>query len=180
MNNVVLPLAVNYQEEVIEILDTTGTSVLSLRHRSGGNTEEYDVSQGDTIFGQWAFVQNVLDQRVEQGGDKYAGLGPAPWGDIFYVAGPVFDEEGRWVGVVLVGKSLASLVRQIWQDTSGHATLYDLHGRLLASSLPLSQENDLSLAEEAVSGVLERQDSASLTRSLTVAGVDYKATSVLP
>jgi len=173
LREIALPLAVNYQEEVIEILDTTGTSVLSLRHRSGGNTEEYDVSRGDTIFGQWAFVQNVLDQRVEQGRDKYAGLGRAPWGDIFYVAGPVFDEEGRWVGVVMVGKSLPYLVRQIWQDTASHTTLYDLHGRLLASSLPLSPEDDLSLAEEAVSGVLERQASASLTRSVTVAGVDY-------
>ena len=35
LRNIALPLAVNYQEDAIEILDTSGNSVLSLYHRAG-------------------------------------------------------------------------------------------------------------------------------------------------
>ena len=173
LREIALPAAVNYQEEAVEILDTTGVSVLSLRHRSGGNVEEYNDSRGETIFGQWGFVRGLLDQRVEQGRDKYAGLARAPWGDTFYVGGPVFDDEGRWVGVVLIGKSLSTLVQQIREDTLGQATLYDLNGRPLASSLLLPDKDGLSLTEDMVSNILERRDDASLRRTLAVASIKY-------
>lgn len=173
LREIALPVAVNYQEEAVEILDTTGVSVLSLRHRSGGNAEDYDDSRGETIFGQWGFVQELLNQRVEQGRDKYAGLARAPWGDTFYVGGPVFDDEGRWVGVVLIGKSLSTLVRQIREDTLGQATLYDLNGRPLASSLLLPDKDGLSLTEDAAWTILEQQADASLRRSFAVASINY-------
>ena len=167
-----LPLAVNYQEEAIEILDSQGTSVLSLHHRSGGNIEDYDASRGETIFSQWPFVQSVLEQRVDQGRDKYAGLARTPWGDYVYVAGPVVDDKGEQVGVILVGKSLPTLASQIRQDTLAHVTIYDLNGRPLASSF-LFEEDVETLSPDLVTGVLEGQDDSSLMRELSVASINY-------
>ncbi len=102
-----LPLAINYQVETIELLDTRGASVLSLRHRQGGALEDYSASRGETIFSRWDFVQKVLARQVDNGRDKYAGLAQTPWGDIFYVAGPLVADDGALVGAILVGKIAA-------------------------------------------------------------------------
>lgn len=81
LRQIALPLAVNSQEEAIEILDLQGTSLLSLRHRKTGNLEDYDATQGESRFNQWMFVQDVLQGGLDQGRDKYAGVARSPWGD---------------------------------------------------------------------------------------------------
>lgn len=166
-----LPLAVNYQVETIDILDTQGTSVLSLRHRQDGALEDYSASRGETIFSHWDFVQKVLARQVDNGRDKYAGLAQTPWGNIFYVTGPIVTDDNTLAGVILVGKSLPTLVQQARQSTLAHTTLYDFNGQPLASTL-LDQAN-LPLNPDLVSVVLARQDKNSLTRPLTVASIKY-------
>jgi class 3 adenylate cyclase/CheY-like chemotaxis protein len=169
---IALPLAINSREEAIEILDSAGTSVLSLRHRSDGNREEYEDSRGADVFTQWNFVQNVLQRREFEGGDKYAGLGRADWGDYFYVAGPLQDSAGKLVGVILVGKSLPTLVRQIRQDTLAHITVYDLNGQPIASTLSL-EDSSLALTSADTAAILNRQTDSSFIRDSKVASVLY-------
>ncbi len=168
-----LPVAINYAEESVEILDNNGISVLSMRHRPGGNLEDYSFSRGDDLFIEWGFVERVLAQQVDEGRDKFAGLVQAPWGNFFYVAGPVFGENGEQVGTILVGKSLDTLVRQIRQNTLAHTTIYDFEGQPLASTLPTFQENVAKPATTDIEQILTQQDEASLIRSITVASVDY-------
>jgi class 3 adenylate cyclase len=172
LRELALPLVINYQEEAIEILNVQGVSQLSLRHRSGGNIEDYSFARGEDIFTRWEFVRNVLEERVDQGRDKYAGLVQAPWGDYVYVAGPILDDDGKRVGMVMVGKSLPTLIRQVRQDTLAHITIYDLNGQPIASTL-LTEENVHPLNTELVSDVLGRQDEATLIRTLTVASINY-------
>jgi class 3 adenylate cyclase/CheY-like chemotaxis protein len=171
LRTLALPLAINDQVETVEILDTHGASVLSLRHRQDDDLEDYSASRGETILGHWDFVQKVLAGQVDNGRDKYAGLAQTPWGDIFYVAGPLVADDGALVGAVLVGKSLPTLVQQARQSTLAHTTLYDFNGQPLASTL-LDQAN-LPLNPELVSVVLTRQDKDSLTRPLTIASIKY-------
>ena len=57
LRELVLPVAVNYQEDVIDLLDLQGTSVLSLHHRDQGQPEDYRASRGETIFRQWPFTK---------------------------------------------------------------------------------------------------------------------------
>ncbi len=173
LRTMALPLAVNYQEEAIEILDLSGSSILSLRHRRGGNMEDYETSRGDPIFAQWSFVQNILARQIENGRDKYAGLVDAPWGRYFYVAGPIVDDNEQVVGVVLVGKSLQTLVRQIRQDTLAQTTIYDFNGRPLVSSLPPIDGETLVLNADQTRGIVTRHGDNSLIRSISVASIDY-------
>ena len=168
-----LPLAINHQLEAVEILNSQGVGQLSLRHRQGGNLEEYSFSRGETVFTHWEFVQSALQRRVEQGRDKYAGLARLPWGDYMYVAGPLLAADGSPVGVIMVGKSLPTLIRQIRQDTLAHITIYDLQGRPIASTLFLDQNDPYALKADLAASVLDRQDTDSLVRSLTVASVNY-------
>ena len=103
----------------------------------------------------------------------YAGLRRAPWGDFFYVAGPVFDDQGRRIGVILVGKSLQTLVRQIRRDTLAQTTIYDFDGQPIVSTLVSDQENLERFGPAQAQQIIERQDSDALIRPLTVASVAY-------
>src|SRR3990172_1131392 len=170
LRDIALPIAVNKQDEAVEILDLRGVSLLSLRHMAQGGLGDYEVKRGEEVFGQWDFVQNVLAQTVDDQGDKYAGLARAPWGDYFYVAGPIKDQSSQLVGVILVGKSLPTLVRQIRQETLAHITLYDSNGQLLASTF----EQDLAaLTPEEVRAALDQQDQASHIRNFELPGGQY-------
>jgi len=176
LREMVLPIAVNYQEkavEAIEILDTTGKSVLSLRHRRGGNIEDFVASRGETVYREWDFVQPVLNHQTDRSGDKYAGLARAPWGDYFCVAGPILDDTNRQVGVLIVGRSLPTLVRQIRQDTLAHITLYDFDGKLIASTFVSPVPEQYALAPDLVVTILNNQAQSSLIRNLTVGSSNY-------
>lgn len=173
LRELALPVAINYQEEAVEILDRQGISMLSLRHRSNGNMEDYSASRGEVIFSQWGFVQPALEHRIENGRDKYAGLARAPWGDYFYVVGPIVDDAGSQVGVIMIGKSLPTLANQIRQDTLAHTTFYDFNGRPIASTFLLFGKEAHFLTPEHVSGILEPRENPTLIRPLAVASINY-------
>ena len=172
LREIALPVAVNSQEGSLGYRVPDCMSVLSLRHRPGGNLEEYVATQGDTTHADWDFVQKVIHQEVDVRGDKYAGLVQSDWGDFFYIAGPVFDQQGDLAGVILVGKSLDSLIRQIREDTLAQISLYDLGGNLLATTT-LIQQDIPSVPFETISGVIQNQDESSHTRDLNVASASY-------
>jgi class 3 adenylate cyclase/CheY-like chemotaxis protein len=173
LRQLILPVAVNYQVEAVELLDAQGVSVLSLRHPAGASVEEYDSSRGENVYAGWDFVRYVLDGRNDNGQDKQAGLARAPWGDYFYVSGPVKAPDGSLAGVVLVGRTLTSLVRQMRDDTLGEVTFYDLKGNLVASTLFQVSGSNSSLSPEQVAQVLGNQDKSSLERDLDLASSSY-------
>jgi class 3 adenylate cyclase/CheY-like chemotaxis protein len=167
-----IPLAVNARLEALEVLDLQGVSLLSLRHVADGAAADYDASQGDATLAGYDFVQKVLHGAVDSQGDKYAGMARAPWGNYFYISGPVLDENGSLAGVVLVGKSLETLVDQIRQDTLAQVTIYGLDGAPLASThLVLGEVQPVSAA--MLQEVLQRQDVESPIRRQKIASADY-------
>ena len=166
------PIALNDRRESVEILDASGTSVMSMRRQTDGALEDYAFARGDTLYREWDFVQVVLNGTTDAQGDKYAGLVRAPWGDYFYVTGPILDEAGNVAGTVLVGSSLKSLVRGIRQDTLAQVSVYDVLGNGLASTLNTPPEAFELQAEQAAL-VLRRQNEAALMRDLTVDSSSY-------
>lgn len=163
------PVAVNSFEEAVEFLDLQGIGIISMHHRIGGSIEDYDFTRGNNDFQQRAFVQKALQGQPDSYGDKYAGLVRISTRDYFYVSGPIFDDEDNLAGVMLVGKSLHTLVRQIWEETLARATIYGLDGQPVATTFLEAQ----ALDTEAASGILARQDDESFTRDLDVANIDY-------
>jgi len=165
---------VNNQEEAVEFLDSTGKHLLSVHHLKGGNIEEYDFSTNSANKVGWEFVQKVLDQNTDDIGDKYSDWVRADWGDYFYVAGPVINDEGKFVGVILVGKTLESLAQQIREETLSQVTFYDLEGSVLASTFI----SPVSLPVSTVDQVIASQDQSSfrreLGRELSVQNIGYE------
>lgn len=160
-----LPKAINQQEEAVDILDMKGVSLLSLHHTKGGAVEDYVATQGEDLFAKLPFVQNVLQGKQDQGQDKYAGLAHVGADDLFYIAGPVLDVNNHPVGVILVGKTLATLVRQNRQDTLAQVSLYRKDGTVFATSV-LDPNQLPPLDPASVNQILANQDTASQVRSL--------------
>ncbi len=169
-------ITINRQEGAVEFLDVAGRHVLAMRHRQGGNIEEYEyLTGGDPEFLSWNFINNIYSGKVDRAGDKYAGVVRAKWGDYFYVAGPVYDQENQFVGVVLVGKTLSSLLDEMRRKTLAHITLYDFDGQAIASTF-IDQP---SLLQSEADTIVARQDEGSVKRDLEtvrdidVANLDY-------
>jgi HAMP domain-containing protein len=154
---------VNNQEEAVEFLDTQGNLVLSMRHKKGGKLEEYNFAKGGSVFNQWDIVKNVLAAKTDPMGDKFSAYIRAGWGDYFYVSGPIHDKNDRLVGVILVGKTLTTLVRQVRENTLAQVTIYSFGGQVLASTFT----NPITLDPTTEQAVLVNQDTSSYRRNVS-------------
>ena len=172
-----LGIAANQGEEVVEFLDKEGSLVLSLAHQPGGDAADYAaVTSSEVDYSDIPWIANVLAGRVDEFGDKYSGLVHETHGDVFFVAGPLVDSQGNLNGVVLVGKTIDSMLRQIHDETLAQVTVYESGGRPSASTFyePLPVEGD----EAAL--VLANQDQSSLKRNignrrgLNISNIDYE------
>jgi putative nucleotidyltransferase with HDIG domain len=141
----------------LEFLDENGIPVLSMRHRSGSVLEDYNFSTGGNsdIYREWEFVEKVLQNQEDPLGDKYSGYVQADWGDYFYVSGPVFSDENKFVGVILVGATLEGMTARIREKSLGQVTFYKFDGTPIASSLPFFPT---SMDADTATRVLATQD----------------------
>lgn len=160
---------VNQQEEAVEFLDPSGYPLLSIHHRPDGRIEDYSFSSGGEQI-RWDFVERVLAQNVDEQGDKFSGFARAGWGNYFYVAGPVYNQQGKFVGVILVGKTANTLARKIREETLAQITLYDHNGVVQASTFI----DPLDLPVELARQTLANQDSNSFRRGLNVQSIQYQ------
>lgn len=178
LRDLVLGLAINNREEAIEILDSQGVALISIRHIPGGDRESFDFSKGETIFVEADFVQKVLNQNSDDRGDKFAGLIQASWGNYFYVAGPITNEENQLIGVVLVGRSVPTMVHETRElllgdeNSFAHVSLYGPTGETLGTT-HIDVEN-IDLPIEKVLEIFNRQHYESQSRPLSASGIDYR------
>jgi putative nucleotidyltransferase with HDIG domain len=169
-------IAANQGDEVVEFLDRDGELLLSLIHRRGGDAAEYDLAtSSEFAYSELPFVRSVLDGQVDELGDKYSGLAHFALNDVFYVSGPIYDPQGQFVGVVIVGKSLQTLLGEIHDETLAQLTIYDHQGSPVASTLfdPPQLEKNMVLDVLA-----NKQDSSllrnlGLQRDLNISNIDY-------
>ncbi len=168
LRELALPVAINQRAEAIEILDEEGASLLSLHHVAEGNVEDYAATTGEDLFVGRDLVRKVLEQDYSKGLDKHASVEHTPWGDYLYVVGPISAGNGDPIAVLLVGRSLPTLVRQNRADTLAQVTIYDKSGQPLASTLPGEAG---PLAAEAVNSIAPMD--ASWLRSFSVASTTY-------
>lgn len=156
-------LTLNTAEEAVLFLDSQGKPILAMRHKPGGEAEEYLFSQGgDALSPQWPFVENVIWGVTDTLGDKYSGWAEDSLGTTFFVAGPVYAGSGTLVGAVLVGKTLPTLINQMHAATLAQITLYDQGGQPLASSLV--EPHSITAAD--ASQILLKKNESSLMRDL--------------
>ena len=167
LSELVLPGAYNTGVEALAILDGRGQRLLSLYLNP--ETQDYEVLRETAPYGDLAQVQAVLAGEADPAGDKFGGIVATALGDYFFVSGPITDTEGNLAGVTLVGISVESLAAQARAATLAQISFYTIEGEPLSSTLFEARNLPADLAEET----LQRQDEASLTRSLQDSGINY-------
>jgi putative nucleotidyltransferase with HDIG domain len=164
LRSLTLGMIANDQQEAVEFLDLQGNHVLSVRHRPGGNPEEYEVSSGgQTVFSGLEIVQNILAGERDAKGDKFADFVKTDSGNFLYVSGPVYDANGNLCGALLVGRSLQTLTADMRFKTFAQVSLYDPSGKVIYSTLPFPQDLTPEVALQTVS----YKDTGSSKRDLS-------------
>lgn len=156
-------IVVNNGEDFVQFTNAEGELILAMRHRTGGSLEAYDFAQGGSQYSDWANVQHVLNGESDQYGDKYVGVGSTETGRLFYVVGPIFDDDGSLAGTIIVGKFVDRLIADLQQETRIQVSLYDFEGELLASTFSEGQ----SISPELAASTIEFKDSQSARRELS-------------
>src|SRR6185436_3505514 len=155
LRSLTLGIVANDRQEAVEFIDNSGNHVLSMHHKLGGNPEEYVLSSGgQSPFTNLEIVQEILARRNDPLGNKFADLVKTADGSILYVSGPVYDLQGNLTGVVLVGRTLATVTAEMRASTFAQISLYDRTGRVLYSTLPFPRE----LTADAVTRTLAQKD----------------------
>ena len=176
LRSLTLGIVANDQQEAVEFIDRRGNHVLSMHHRQGGTPEDYLVSSGgQTIFTHLEIVQSVLAQKSDPRGNKFADLVKTDDGSFLYVSGPVYDSQGNLAGVVLVGRTLATLTADLHASTFAQVTLYDQTGKIIYSTLPFPQNLTLETAARTISlkDVSSTKRDLSSERDLSVSNIPF-------
>jgi len=175
----VLPLVVNAGVDVVSIVDTRGTSLLSVRRTPGGSAGEYGTLRGEGFYTSWPFVQRLLAGTADSLiGDKQTGVHAIRLEEqdvpVFFVGGPVRDTAGSVYGAVLVGRYLSALVPQLAEQAGASVSVYDqFDGRLLATSLEPDDPGALTLAGDTIERAMSPGEAGDPIRSLPVSGTEY-------
>ncbi len=137
--------------------------------------EEYEFKTGGpSIYKNHAFVQSVLQEGIDEKGNKFTGYIQSPDGDYLFIAGPVLDSAKQPVGVILVGKPLIDLAYQLREETLSQITLYDFDGNPLASTFSSPGRLD----QNEVSQILKNQNNTSYleanSRNVEIRNIGYR------
>jgi adenylate cyclase len=126
------PIAVNSRTPYVDVLSAEGTQLLALRSRDVGADASALL---DPNVREWGPIRDVLAERADRYGDKFAGVVAAPWGRLFVSATPVYLNE-QVVGVVAVATPIDEVAKRLSQEAGGKGiTLYDRDGTPIASTL---------------------------------------------
>ena len=174
----VLPLVLNAGAEVVAVVDTDGTSIVTVRRRPDAALGDYDTLRGESYYGEWAFVQRVFDGVTDEVvGDKHAGLAALEFDGeehyVFFVAGPLLETDRSLNGSVLVGKYVDRLSAEVAVAAGANVSSYDLNGKALSSTLEPTSGESIDVSLETLQNIQELESGQSPVRAITVAGSEY-------
>lgn len=166
---------VNNRQESVIFLNLDENLVFHAEHIEGGNIEEYDFNAGGQIsFSHLPFVQAVMQGESDEYAEKFAAYVNWNRGQYFFISGPVYSDDRELVGILLVGKSLTGLVKQIREETLAQVTIYNFDGEVLASTFSIPSPINIQLVNE----VIKNQDNTSLifqnSREVNIRNIGYR------
>jgi adenylate cyclase len=185
LRNVLLQSVVNSATDVAVILDRLGSSLLAIRRSSPAAQADYVTLRGEGFYSGWEFVRQVLDFEGGAGEAdqlmKLAGIETLDLGGekvpVFFIAGPLIDEQGTVFGAVLVGKYFTNFIDDLGERASAHISIYGpVTGELLATDFSAEDPKepaDLSLGEVLTRQVADSGSNQEPYRTIMVAGQQY-------
>jgi len=167
IRELVFPATFNAEEDVVLVLDKDSNVLAALL--KSAETGEYEYPEITEKLDTLPFVARLVNQEVDETGDKYSGVSMADWGAYFFVSGPVNNEQGELSGLVLVGKSIDGIAERIREETLCQVTVYDTAFNPISTTFiefPAAPGVDPA----RLLGVKEKQ---SLQRNLEIGDIAY-------
>lgn len=166
---IALPVAVNDGRDVVIFLNRDGKAVLSLVHNTNSTLDDYLVLRNNTEAKNWDMTLQVLRGKSDEYGDKFSDFETTSFGNYFFIAGPVRDIEGNFIGVVIVGESAEHIANALREETLAHITLYAPGGEVVATTFPASPQLD----NATFTNILNTQAEQSLIRDIAYTDITY-------
>ena len=145
LEDLLLPLALNNQVEIITVMDTNGVEIFTLG--LDPFTGQYLRSDGKD-FSSFQPVKMILEGNVDEQGDKFVGLLQAKDGLALFTATAVHHQSnGELAGALMIGTHLDRHVADLKTRSLADIILLDKSGNLLSTTLP-PEENGYEVLEE--------------------------------
>lgn len=177
LQNLLLPLALNNNVEVVSAVNKKGQEVITLARDPASG--QYLISHDGADFSNFEPVGKILQSQSDTVGDKFIGLREAQFGPYLFTTAPVRDSKGELVGVLMIGTQLQVLLEDLRSQASADGVIVlDPTGKLVATTLAQPDEGyaTLELETSVVSDLLNSsQESPPLTRDLMVNQRSYRA-----
>ncbi len=170
IRGLILPVVYNSSDDAVEILNTAGIGIISVRRDLESDQVHYLITKGSAHFFNEEIVHKILNGEVDQQGDKYADLIMVNGNDYLYVAGPVKDDENNIIGVILVGSLVSEIATDIREETAAHITIYKHDGQVIASTFHEEIPFDGTYAGEIVA----QQNDSSVIRDFSIQDLTYR------
>jgi signal transduction histidine kinase len=170
LQDLLFPLAVNNDIQAITVIDLNGIEVITLaKHPVSG---EYVTSEGGD-FSQFGIVAEVLANRQDGLGDKFAGTLITSFGPYLFTSAPVRDANGQLLGVLLAGTRLESLLADIKSQSLADVVMLDKEGQLVATTFV---EPETGFGPVEIDPALLADSATAVTLDFELYGRNYKAT----
>jgi putative nucleotidyltransferase with HDIG domain len=127
------PIAANASVERLEVLSSHGQRLTALSLADGESLTYEEIEDADDPT-TWPIVERVLAGQADERGDKYAQIVETAGGFVFYTAGPISDEDGKLVGLVLAGTTIPSFAARAKAEALADVTFYDFNGAPLGTT----------------------------------------------
>mgnify|MGYP001547319788 CR=1 FL=1 len=170
LREMIIPIAFNGIEDMIVVLDNTGTNLLTLENTVLNGKPTYEATRDNPAFSQLEMVQSVLTRQVDTSGNKFAGMVIINDRPTFFISGPVEDNNGDLAGVVMIGAYAENIIRTIRQETLAQVTLYDFSGNVLVSTL----NEKGNLPPEVAYLAINNQDESSALHDYNYSDFQYR------
>jgi signal transduction histidine kinase len=144
LESLLLPVAINNQVEILTLIDTQGTEVLTL---GLDLTSGQYLRAGGEDFSSFPLVEKILKGKVDEKGDKFTGLLQAKDGMVLFTSAAVRQSNGELAGILIVGTYLDNLVSDLKTRALADIVLLDKNGNLLSTTLP-SEDSGYEVLEE--------------------------------
>lgn len=146
LEELLLPLAINNQVEILTLVDVTGTESLTLG--LDPSTGQYLRVSGKD-FRSYPIIMETINGNVDEKGDKFTELLHARDGIALFTLTPVRQPTGEIAGVLMVGTYLDHLVSDLRVRALADIMFLDESGKLVTTTLP-PDDSDYQRLEETV------------------------------
>jgi signal transduction histidine kinase len=167
LRDLLLPVAINNDIEVVSAIDTTGETLLTL---ALNRAEDHYVLDEGAALADFEPVRRVLQGEVDVRGDKYIGFLQTEQGPYVFTTAPVRDTQQKLVGVLMIGTRVETLLIELKTQSLADIIMLDAGGHLVAATLPEPEQGYgvLELSPEAA-----QQVDGSVPREVALYGRPY-------